>query len=144
MASTKTTKRVFLYDGREHPDPDPGMTVEQVKTMLSDFYGELANAEVKEKRRGDTTVYEFKRRVGTKGTGAISNAVLADTLESVPPANLKILDLMAEFTRTDGSLDLDAAACRQQEVEAACDEAQIHGIGTKRMTEVLEWIVLPR
>ena len=144
MAPKRTTKRIFLYEGREHPDPDLGMTIEQVKMMLADFYGELANAEVKETRRGDTTVYEFKRRVGTKGAGVISNAGLADLFESLPPAQLKILDLMAEFTRPDGSLDVDAAAARQQEVDVACDEAWIHGLSTKRMVEALEWIVLPR
>ena len=34
---------------------------------LSDFYGEIANASVKETKRGDDTTYEFQRRVGTKG-----------------------------------------------------------------------------
>ena len=34
--------RIFVYDGREFPDPDPGMSVEQVKGTLADFYGEIA------------------------------------------------------------------------------------------------------
>ena len=144
MAPKKTTKRVFVYDGREHPDLDPGLTVEQVKMKLSDFYGEVANAEVEERKRGDTTVYEFVRRVGTKGAGVMSNAALMDLLESVPPAELRILGLMAEFTRPDGSLDMDAAAARQQEVEAACAQAQAHALLTKRFGEALEWILLPR
>ena len=59
--------RVFVYDDREFPDPDPEMTVEQVKATLSDFYGEIANASVKEIGRGDDTIFEFQRRVGTKG-----------------------------------------------------------------------------
>ena len=29
--------RVFVYDDREFPDPDPEMSVEQVKATLSDF-----------------------------------------------------------------------------------------------------------
>ncbi len=62
--------RVFIYDDREFPDPDPGMTVDEVKATLSDFYGEIANASVKETKRGDDTVYEFQRRVGTKGAHA--------------------------------------------------------------------------
>ena len=49
------------------PDPDSEMTVDQVKATLSDFYGEIANASVKETKRGDDTIYEFQRRVGTKG-----------------------------------------------------------------------------
>ncbi|MBA7599117.1 hypothetical protein ES703_06144 [subsurface metagenome] len=59
--------RIFIYEGREFPDPDPNMSVEEVKTMMSDFFPELANAEVKEAPRGDDTIYEFVKRVGTKG-----------------------------------------------------------------------------
>ena len=59
--------RIFVYDEREFPDPDPGMTVEQVKQTLADFYGEIANASVKETAQGDDTIIEFQRRVGTKG-----------------------------------------------------------------------------
>ena len=59
--------RIFIYEGREFPDPDPNMSVEEVKTTMSDFFPELANAEVKEEPRGDDTIYEFVKRVGTKG-----------------------------------------------------------------------------
>ena len=59
--------RVFLYDGREFPDPDPSVTPEEVRRMMTDFFPELANAEVKEHKRDDNTVYELVRRVGTKG-----------------------------------------------------------------------------
>ena len=59
--------RIFVYDDREFPDLDPDMSVEQVKATLADFYGEIANASVKETKRGDDTIYEFQRRVGTKG-----------------------------------------------------------------------------
>ena len=64
--------RIFVYDDREFPDPDPEMSVDQVKSTLSDFYGEIANASVKEAKRGEDTVYEFQRRVGTKGAAARS------------------------------------------------------------------------
>ncbi len=59
--------RIFVYDDREFPDPDAGMTVDEVKATLADFYGEIANASVKETKRGEDTIYEFQRRVGTKG-----------------------------------------------------------------------------
>ena len=59
--------RVFVYDGREFPDPDPSRTPEQIRTMMSDFFPELANAEIREAGKGDDTVYEFVRKVGTKG-----------------------------------------------------------------------------
>ena len=60
--------RIFVYDDREFPDPDPQMSVEQVKNTLSDFYGEIANASVKESKRDDDAIYDFQRRVGTKGS----------------------------------------------------------------------------
>jgi PRTRC genetic system protein C len=59
--------RTFIYDGREFPDPDPNQTPEQVKAMMTDFFPELANAEIREHKKGDDTAYEFLRRVGTKG-----------------------------------------------------------------------------
>lgn len=66
--------RVFVYDGREFPDPDPNLSAEEVRTSMSNFFPELANAEIKESERDSETepgqketVYEFRRRVGTKG-----------------------------------------------------------------------------
>jgi len=59
--------RVFVYDGREFPDPDPSLSVDEVKAMMSDFFPEVSNAEVRESKRGEDTVHELVRRVGTKG-----------------------------------------------------------------------------
>ena len=59
--------RIFVYDGREFPDPDPSLSVDQVRLMMTDFFPELANAEVKESQRGEDTLCELVRRVGTKG-----------------------------------------------------------------------------
>jgi PRTRC genetic system protein C len=61
--------RIFIYDEREFPDPGPNLSVEEVKAHLADFYGEIATATVKETKRGEDTLYEFQRRVGTKGSG---------------------------------------------------------------------------
>ena len=36
--------RIFVYDDREFPDPDPQMSVEQVKSTLADFYGEIRSS----------------------------------------------------------------------------------------------------
>ena len=38
----------------------------------------------------------------------------AGLLAATPPVNLSIIELTAELTRPDGSLDLDAAAARQK------------------------------
>lgn len=59
--------RVFVYDGREFPDPDPNLKVDEVRQHMSSFFPELSNAESKESKRGEDTIIEFKRRVGTKG-----------------------------------------------------------------------------
>ncbi len=59
--------RVFVYDGREFPDPDPKMSVDEVRQSMTSFFPELANAESKPSKRGDDEIIEFRKRVGTKG-----------------------------------------------------------------------------
>ena len=59
--------RVFVYDGREFPDPDPSLSVDEVRQNMANFFPELSNAEVKESKRGEDDIIEFKRRVGVKG-----------------------------------------------------------------------------
>ena len=66
--------RVFVYDGREFPDPNPDHKVDEVRQYMSSFFPELSNAESKESKRPSTTtpgetdtIIEFKKRVGTKG-----------------------------------------------------------------------------
>ena len=59
--------RVFVYDGREFPDPDPKMSPEEVRQSMTNFFPELANAETQQSKRGEDDIVEFKKRVGTKG-----------------------------------------------------------------------------
>ncbi len=59
--------RVFVYDGREFPDPDPNMSVDEVRQSMTNFFPELANAETKQSKRDDDDIIEFQKRVGTKG-----------------------------------------------------------------------------
>ena len=59
--------RKFVYDGREFPDPDPSKTPDEVKNMMTDFFPELANAEVREQTKDEDTYIEFVRKTGTKG-----------------------------------------------------------------------------
>ena len=66
--------RVFVYDGREFPDPDPNLSVDEVRAQMANFFPELSNAETKESERDSATepgikdtIHEFKRRVGVKG-----------------------------------------------------------------------------
>ena len=69
---------------------------------------------------------------------------LTGLLAATPPANLKIIELTAELTRPDGSLDLDAAAARQKDVEMACAQAQDYATSTRRLKEALRWQLHPR
>ena len=59
--------RIFVYDGREFPDPDSNLSPDEVRKMMTDFFPELAIAEVRETQRGEDTLYELQKRVGTKG-----------------------------------------------------------------------------
>jgi PRTRC genetic system protein C len=59
--------RVFIVDEREHPDPDPNRSIEQVRDLLADFFPDLANATHTVTQRGEDQVVEFRRTVGTKG-----------------------------------------------------------------------------
>ena len=59
--------RIIVYDGREHPDPDPALSVEEVKAIFATFFPEVATAEVRTTQRGEDEVITFERRVGTKG-----------------------------------------------------------------------------
>ena len=74
----------------------------------------------------------------------MDNQILAGLLAATPPADLKIIELTAELTRPDGSLDLDAAAARQPEVELACAQAQDYAATTKRLLDTLRWQLRPR
>lgn len=59
--------RIFIYEKQEMPDPDPAMTTDEVRQHYSTFFPELSNAEVKESKRGDDTLFTMTKRVGTKG-----------------------------------------------------------------------------
>ena len=68
----------------------------------------------------------------------------AGLLGATPPTTLSIIELTAELTRPDGSLDLDAAAARQKEIEMACAQAQDYASSTGRLKEALRWRLRPR
>jgi PRTRC genetic system protein C len=59
--------RIFSYDGREFPDPDPKVPVEEVRRQLAEFFPELVNADTRESKRDPDTLYTFTKRIGTKG-----------------------------------------------------------------------------
>src|SRR6266542_5824019 len=130
--------RVFVYDGRAFPDPDPGLSVEDVRKQLSDFFPELTNAETREERRGDDEVrYTFARRMGTKGA---DRADVVAILRQVPEKHVAVFDLATELIDADGELDAEAAAARQPEINLAIAEAESYARATRPAIEALRRI----
>ena len=61
-------ERVFKYNNRNLPDPNPKLTPEQVKDQFAAQYPELATAVITGPALvGGKQVYAFERAVGTKG-----------------------------------------------------------------------------
>ena len=130
--------RIFVYDGREFPDPDPGLTVEEVRKQLSDFFPELTNADTREERRGDDEVrYTFARRIGTKGTGEPDVVAI---LREVTEKRLAVFDLADDLLDTDGEINAEVAAGRQPEINLAIAEAESYARATRSAVEALRRI----
>jgi PRTRC genetic system protein C len=130
--------RIFVYDGRQFPDPDASLSVEDVRKQLSDFFPELTNAETREERRGDDEVrYTFARRIGTKGADHVDIVAI---LRQVPEKHLAIFDLAAELVDADGELNAEEAADRQPEVNLAIAEAESYARATRPAVEALRRI----
>jgi PRTRC genetic system protein C len=130
--------RIFVYDGREFPDPDPGLSVEDVRKQLSDFFPELTNAETREERRGDDEVrYTFARRIGTKGAAGPDIVAI---LRQVSEKHLAVFDLAAELVDADGDLDAQEAGARQAEINLAIAEAESYARATRPAVEALRRI----
>ena len=70
MTTLKTTEllREFYYNGVRIPDPGPGMTVDQVRDLLTPTYPEMATASITgPEDMGDVLRYTFNRAIGSKG-----------------------------------------------------------------------------
>ena len=87
--------RIFIYDSRQFPDPDPKLSVEDVRRQFAEFFPELANAETREEKRGEDTVYTFSKRIGTKGKRKDPDIVAI--LRRVPEKRLRVLELAVEL-----------------------------------------------
>ena len=74
----------------------------------------------------------------------MDSKTLASLLAAVPSADLRLIELTAELTRPDGSLDLEEAASRSAELELACAQAQDYAAATVRLAKVLRWQLQPR
>jgi hypothetical protein len=99
---------------------------------------ELANADTREEKRGEDTVYTFARRIGTKGRRP--SAAVA-VLRRVPAKSLRILELAAELLTDDGELDVDRAAARQPQINLAVAEARAYARATQGTTAALRQLL---
>lgn len=126
--------RIFCYDNREFPDPDPKLSVEDVRRQLADFFPELANAETRQETRGDDTLYTFSKRIGTKGRRSPDVVVI---LRRVPEMRLRVFELAAELLDEHGDVDVEAAARRHPEVNLALAEVEGYVRATRQASEAL-------
>jgi PRTRC genetic system protein C len=126
--------RLFVYDGRTFPDPDPGLPVDDERRQLADFFPELANADTREERRGEDTLYTFSRRIGTKGGGRRRTRPpgVVSILRSVAECELRVFELARELRTPAGLLDVDAAGQRDPDLALAQAEAERYAAATQR------------
>ena len=155
---TPTNLRAFIYDGREFPDPDPRLSVEEVRKQFADFLPELANADTREEKRADgTVVYTFSKRIGTKGRprgvgDAPAAAEEADEaalairqrcadvvriLRSVPEKRLRVFELAGQVLNPAGELEFEAAADREPEINLAIAEVRAYAHATEQAVEAI-------
>ncbi|MBL0158857.1 MAG: PRTRC system protein C [Bryobacterales bacterium] len=65
---TSPMRREFSFNGVKLPDPNPAMSVEDVRGVLAMQYPEIATAVVTGPEPvGDTMKYTFERAIGSKG-----------------------------------------------------------------------------
>ena len=134
------TKRTFMYDGRAFPDPDPNLSADDVRKQLAEFFPELTNADTREEKREDGTVYVFSKRIGTKGATAPASPspeTVVAILRAVPEKRLRVFELARDLLDGDGELDLDAAADRAPDVNLALAEAKSYARATERAVEAI-------
>jgi PRTRC genetic system protein C len=66
--SVSALKREFIYGNQVIPDPNPGLSIDQVRDALTAAYPEIATAALAGPEVTDTAVrYTFSRAIGSKG-----------------------------------------------------------------------------
>ena len=65
---TSTLPREFVFNGSRIPDPDPQMSIDQVRDLLTPCYPEIATATMTgPEDTGSSLRYSFSRAIGSKG-----------------------------------------------------------------------------
>jgi PRTRC genetic system protein C len=66
--TTRALPREFVFNGSRIPDPDPQMSVDQVRDLLTPSYPEIATATMTGPEDTGTSLrYSFSRAIGSKG-----------------------------------------------------------------------------
>jgi PRTRC genetic system protein C len=65
---TSSLPREFVFNGSRIPDPDPQMSIDQVRDLLTLSYPEIATATMTGPEDTGTSLrYSFSRAIGSKG-----------------------------------------------------------------------------
>jgi PRTRC genetic system protein C len=65
---TSSLPREFVFNGSRIPDPDPQMSIDQVRDLLTPSYPEIATATMTGPEDTGTSLrYSFSRAIGSKG-----------------------------------------------------------------------------
>jgi PRTRC genetic system protein C len=65
---TSGLPREFVFNGSRIPDPDPQMSIDQVRDLLTPSYPEIATATMTGPEDTGTSLrYSFSRAIGSKG-----------------------------------------------------------------------------
>jgi PRTRC genetic system protein C len=65
---TSSLPREFVFNGSRIPDPDPRMSIDQVRDLLTPSYPEIATATMTGPEDTGTSLrYSFSRAIGSKG-----------------------------------------------------------------------------
>lgn len=59
--------RVFKYNGKTLPDPNPSLSVEAVRSVYANQYQELASAEIISELKENRQIITFQKVLGHKG-----------------------------------------------------------------------------
>jgi PRTRC genetic system protein C len=66
--NAKPLNRTFEFDGVRLPDPNPKLSVEEVRALYAHQYPDIATAAISGPESvGDKLRYQFTRAIGSKG-----------------------------------------------------------------------------
>jgi PRTRC genetic system protein C len=98
--------REFRYNSVVIPDPDPNLTIEQVRDTLATLYPEIVNADIEgPEASGAKMVYTFRRAVGTKG--AMPREIVHETGGAVAARLALALEQIIDVSERDGRAPTD-------------------------------------